>query len=159
MVNSSESNRHKTIDVEVKDRRWETIRKQVLERDNYTCQRCGRTDKILSVHHNIPRQVGGTDELENLISLCHPCHRTEEWNAEDFEEWRMWQQEDFFIPNCSICGESIYTCLDSCDCAGCIEREKWVEHWDNCEACQAVHLPQCEIGIELYNKIWEAKAR
>lgn len=48
----------------------------VLNRDNYTCQYCkGKTkDSRLHVHHIIFRSNGGSDEHENLITLCKTCH-------------------------------------------------------------------------------------
>lgn len=48
----------------------------VLNRDNYTCQFCkGKTkDSRLHVHHIIFRSNGGSDEHENLITLCKTCH-------------------------------------------------------------------------------------
>lgn len=64
---------------------WLSQRKKVRERDNYTCQDCGLTEKEygreLSVHHIIPfREFNGdweeANKLKNLVSLCeHPCHR------------------------------------------------------------------------------------
>lgn len=50
------------------------LRKAVLERDNYQCQNCLKKGR-LDVHHFIPVKRGGTDNLDNLISLCHPCHK------------------------------------------------------------------------------------
>lgn len=48
----------------------------VLDRDNYTCQHCkGKCkDSKLHVHHVIFRRNGGSDEPENLITLCKTCH-------------------------------------------------------------------------------------
>jgi len=48
----------------------------VLNRDNYTCQYCkGKSkDSKLEVHHIIFRRYGGSDEPENLITLCKTCH-------------------------------------------------------------------------------------
>jgi len=48
----------------------------VLDRDNYICQYCkGKTkDSKLEVHHIIFRRNGGSDEQENLITLCKTCH-------------------------------------------------------------------------------------
>ncbi|MDD5551387.1 MAG: HNH endonuclease [Candidatus Omnitrophica bacterium] len=57
---------------------WRIIRKQVLERDNYTCQRCKDTPKLLIAHHKKPYRLGGSDLLDNLITLCKICHCKEE---------------------------------------------------------------------------------
>ncbi len=52
---------------------YERLRKQVLQRDGWRCQRCGGlTD--LQVHHINPRGRLGQDTEENLISLCASCH-------------------------------------------------------------------------------------
>lgn len=45
-----------------------------LERDRYTCLRCG-TSKDLTVHHVVHRSQGGKNNLENLQTLCGPCHQ------------------------------------------------------------------------------------
>lgn len=37
------------------------------------CAICG-FDEVIEVHHIIPRRIGGTDELENLIVLCPNHH-------------------------------------------------------------------------------------
>ena len=48
----------------------------VLNRDNYTCQHCkGKSkDSRLEVHHIVFRKNGGSDDAENLITLCKTCH-------------------------------------------------------------------------------------
>jgi len=47
---------------------------QVLQRDGWRCQQCGsRTN--LEVHHRLFRSRRGGDTEENLITLCHECHR------------------------------------------------------------------------------------
>jgi 5-methylcytosine-specific restriction endonuclease McrA len=55
---------------------WQQIRLQVLERDGFVCQYCGRMNKKgLDVHHIIPRHLGGLDVLNNLFSVCgDKCH-------------------------------------------------------------------------------------
>lgn len=48
----------------------------VLDRDSHTCQHCkGKSkDNRLEVHHIIFRSNGGSDEAENLVTLCKTCH-------------------------------------------------------------------------------------
>ena len=48
----------------------------VLTRDKYACQNCkGKTkDSKLEVHHIVFRSNGGSDEYDNLITLCKTCH-------------------------------------------------------------------------------------
>ena len=38
------------------------------------CEKCGATTDI-EVHHITPRILGGTDNENNFIALCHKCHR------------------------------------------------------------------------------------
>lgn len=46
----------------------------VLNRDNYTCQCCKTKRGTLHVHHIIYRSKGGSDKMDNLITLCEDCH-------------------------------------------------------------------------------------
>lgn len=56
---------------------WAAQRRAALKRDNQTCQHCGELG--LSVHHVKPFRIFSdyreANCLENLISLCWPCHR------------------------------------------------------------------------------------
>lgn len=55
---------------------WERVSDYVIERDERRCQACRKSakKKDLSVHHITPRSEGGSDELDNLITLHHHCH-------------------------------------------------------------------------------------
>jgi 5-methylcytosine-specific restriction endonuclease McrA len=50
------------------------LHRQVLIRDAWRCQRCGRAEN-LEVHHIRSRSKLGDDTCENLITLCADCHR------------------------------------------------------------------------------------
>ena len=55
-------------------------REAVLYRDDYTCQYCGKSrikDKSvrLEAHHIKFLSDGGSDEINNQITLCHDCHK------------------------------------------------------------------------------------
>ena len=56
---------------------FENTKAMVLNRDGYTCQCCNgkHKDHKLEVHHIIYRSQGGSDEEDNLITLCHTCHK------------------------------------------------------------------------------------
>jgi 5-methylcytosine-specific restriction endonuclease McrA len=89
---------------------WLEISEKIKRRDKYTCQSCGFEESkflagkeklnitkkpysfvssgnhkgILHVHHKIPISFGGSDESDNLITLCPSCHlkmerRIERW--------------------------------------------------------------------------------
>lgn len=50
----------------------------VFARDNYTCQCCGKSKgKTLQTHHIIYRSNGGTNRVDNLITVCTDCHTSE----------------------------------------------------------------------------------
>ncbi|MDQ7054911.1 MAG: HNH endonuclease [candidate division KSB1 bacterium] len=58
-------------------------RKNILKRDGFRCQYCGRRNKPLTVDHVIPKKRGGVDSWENLVCACVECnnkkgHRTPE---------------------------------------------------------------------------------
>ena len=49
-------------------------RKNILKRDNHICQYCGAHSTRLTIDHIIPRQKGGTDTWENLVTACVQCN-------------------------------------------------------------------------------------
>ena len=54
---------------------FENAKAYVLTRDNYTCQCCKTKKGTLHVHHIIYRSNGGSDDIDNLITLCEDCHK------------------------------------------------------------------------------------
>ncbi len=54
----------------------ENLKKKIFERDNYTCQYCGRkgTGPDLQLDHIVPLSRGGTNDEENLITACGKCN-------------------------------------------------------------------------------------
>ncbi len=70
---------------EVHDRKIpDPIRIKVLERDRYSCQKCNwshensnpadKVRNLLELHHIEHHATGGSNTLENLITLCNVCH-------------------------------------------------------------------------------------
>jgi 5-methylcytosine-specific restriction endonuclease McrA len=49
-------------------------KREVLRRDNYTCQYCGAKSLNLTVDHIIPRHLGGQHQWENLVAACPVCN-------------------------------------------------------------------------------------
>jgi 5-methylcytosine-specific restriction endonuclease McrA len=69
---------------------WHQLRRFVLERDRYTCQRCGASNRVLHVHHLVYR--GWYNELaSDLVTLCALCHAIE--HARGVRLWvlRLWR--------------------------------------------------------------------
>ncbi|MCE2499009.1 MAG: HNH endonuclease [Nitrosopumilaceae archaeon] len=65
--------------------RWGTVRLEVIDRDNYTCQMCGHTRErnmgfsrygLLEVDHIVVISNGGEFwNRDNMRTLCGECHR------------------------------------------------------------------------------------
>ena len=62
---------------------WDRIRPRILLRDGGLCQSClskGRVNECASkkygafVDHKVPKFEGGTDDDDNLQTLCRSCH-------------------------------------------------------------------------------------
>lgn len=56
---------------------WDKLRVAILVRDNHLCQSClakGRVTAANQVDHIVPKAKQGTDDHNNLQSLCKPCH-------------------------------------------------------------------------------------
>lgn len=64
----------------LKDPRWQRIRLEVFQRDNFTCQVCQSTSNTLHAHH-----VYYLDETEGpwdyphqaILTVCEDCHQDE----------------------------------------------------------------------------------
>jgi 5-methylcytosine-specific restriction endonuclease McrA len=52
---------------------YQALRDQVLKRDGWRCQLCGKPSN-LHVHHINSRGRLGDDTMRNLITLCANCH-------------------------------------------------------------------------------------
>ena len=53
---------------------YENVKAYVKARDGFRCRSCGSRDH-LEVHHIRQRKDGGSDSPDNLVTLCHGCHR------------------------------------------------------------------------------------
>lgn len=60
---------------------WDTRRKKIYSRDDYTCQNCGIKGKNhgsteLHAHHIVPVSKGGSHDTNNLVTICDQCHKS-----------------------------------------------------------------------------------
>src|SRR5574342_269401 len=50
-------------------------KKNILKRDAYTCQYCGRNGgERMTIDHVIPKSLGGRTVWENVVSACRACN-------------------------------------------------------------------------------------
>ena len=49
-------------------------KKNILRRDNYTCQYCGISDQPLTVDHIMPKSRGGKTNWTNVVVACISCN-------------------------------------------------------------------------------------
>lgn len=80
-------------------------RKSIWKKANGRCAHCGRAANaaLQTVDHVIPKSLGGSDDLRNLMPLCYNCNEerqsaeiepatfycyAEDWAIEDFLHYR-----------------------------------------------------------------------
>ena len=50
-------------------------RKNILSRDEHSCQYCGDKSSPLTIDHILPKGRGGQDSWENLVTACKFCNQ------------------------------------------------------------------------------------
>jgi len=65
---------------------WDSKRRSTYDRDNYACQNCGirggpHGNIELHAHHIVPLSDGGSNNQENLVTLCKECHNAVHGNT------------------------------------------------------------------------------
>lgn len=69
----------------LKDPRWQKLRLKILERDEWTCQKCLNSEATLHIHHRY--YLKDTDPWdypeESLVTLCEECHQYEKDNMQE----------------------------------------------------------------------------
>ncbi len=50
-------------------------KREVLRRDDFTCQYCGYRSHALTIDHVIPRRLGGKHIWTNVVAACPSCNR------------------------------------------------------------------------------------
>ena len=86
-----EYNEPNKCDSNRKDYKYSKWRNSVLQRDDYKCKMCGKSEdeSILNVHHII--RYADNEELrtdaDNGITLCYECHKKIFGKEKEFEEY------------------------------------------------------------------------
>lgn len=77
----------------LKNPKWQKKRLEILQRDDFTCQKCFDTETTLHVHHCYYRTGKKPWEYENtsLVTLCEDCHAEE---TELFYDQRNWMSNN-----------------------------------------------------------------
>lgn len=73
---------------------WHIQRTSRLQVDDFTCQECGAKNE-LEVHHWEPYRFCFDNSLDNLVTLCAPCHR-EMHERYKREGWTKEAEDDFY---------------------------------------------------------------
>ena len=63
-----------------------TLTATIVERDDNQCQKCG-AEKKLGIHHVVSLREGGTNDPDNLVTLCRSCHMTLHHKQGDMPKW------------------------------------------------------------------------
>jgi hypothetical protein len=119
---------------------WKHQRVLVWERDNYTCQDCGKSREDLGrrpdVDHIVPYRISASHALENLITRCRSCHKKAEAKRTELWGGKTWGgSPPASVSNrCSNCGRIRVLNLD-----------------DNCNQCD-VELNKIPKARELRNQ-------
>lgn len=66
---------------------WRKIRRSIFERDDYTCQYCGKRGTRLECDHVVPVSRGGSNDQDNLATACFACNRSKRNKL--VSEWRQ----------------------------------------------------------------------
>ena len=63
-----------TYSERLKDPRWQKKRLKILDRDKWTCQKCGDKETTLHVHHLKYNKNPWDGNYKDLVTLCKDCH-------------------------------------------------------------------------------------
>ncbi len=71
-------------------------KREVLRRDDYTCQYCGQKATLsasaLTIDHVIPRHLGGQHTWENLVTACANCNHRKGGRTIEQAQMRLLRQ-------------------------------------------------------------------
>ena len=98
------------------DPRWQKLRLQIMDRDQWACCKCGDKGSTLNVHHKIyiGRQPWDTPP-RHLQTLCDGCH----FDLGDHPRAGVWWEGELFrCEHCPRCGHGDFP-LTYADCESC----------------------------------------
>ena len=75
--------------VELRSRISDTLRREIYERDDFTCRPCGKREGRLTLHHIVP--VWQDEDLvvdkQNLMTLCTVCHHKVNGHEHEYADY------------------------------------------------------------------------
>lgn len=87
MVYDKEKRRQEYL-AKLRDPRWQKKRLQIMQRDEFTCQKCFDSTTTLNVHHNFYQKNTEPWDYPDfaLVTFCAECHKEETDNRRQEEE-------------------------------------------------------------------------
>ncbi len=89
---------------------WQRKRLEIFQRDNWTCQSCGRKDEAVSLHIHHLKYFPGTEpweyEAQYLVTYCEYCHNAEHLIGETLRSFfleRIKVNSLYFKPMVQLC--------------------------------------------------------
>lgn len=85
----------------------ESVREEVYERDEYSCQYCGKDDRSqLTLEHLAPVSQGGIDDILNFVTACRSCNSSKQ--AKDLTDFLEQHDEvDLDVSDLPVHGDII----------------------------------------------------
>lgn len=69
--------------------RVKLTKREILRRDDFTCQYCGQHTSNLTIDHVIPRHLGGQHLWINLVTACSSCNHRKGGRTADQAQMRL----------------------------------------------------------------------
>jgi 5-methylcytosine-specific restriction endonuclease McrA len=69
--------------------RVKLTKREILRRDDYTCQYCGGHFSHLTIDHVLPRHLGGGHTWDNLVAACPSCNHHKGGRTLDQAQMRL----------------------------------------------------------------------
>lgn len=67
-------------------------KREILRRDDFTCQYCGLKSSTLTVDHVLPRRLGGRHVWVNVVAACPACNRRKGGKTPELAGMRLLRQ-------------------------------------------------------------------
>ena len=100
----------------------EDVAAELMQRQQKRCGACGDLLRRFEKHHKKPFSQGGTDDIDNIILLCPPCHATETEKQEQASSSHNVYIESHLSP--PACTKISSICPFQDNCIGAIQKDR-----------------------------------